>query len=187
MSGPFPVFASVPPLSSGPVHRHVDNSHASSTFATLLRPSVSGVRARQTAGFDTETGERSQLTFDLALDPASLGTRAQASAALERALAPELSRVPFVITGPVTLTVTCPAVLSPWHPDAVDYPNLQTWLWPLIDALSGADRLLVSPALVGAVHITTRNAREDFDGLSLTLAYPSRRVLEKTPLRTVAS
>jgi hypothetical protein len=165
----------------------VDDSNASSTAGTRSRPSVGEVRARQGAAFDTEPVDRSQLRFDLALDPASLATPGQASAAFADALVPQVSRTSFLIAGPVTVTVACGTVLSPWHPDAVEYPNLRTWLRPLIDALSGADRLLVSPTLVAAVQITTRNPGEKLDGMSLTLTYSSRRVLARTPLHGVAS
>jgi hypothetical protein len=144
------------------------------------------VRSRQGAALEPGFADQSQLTFDLALDPMSLGSEAEAYDAFARVLAPELNSVPFLIAAPGSLTVSCTAVPSPWHPDAVEYPHLETWLPPLIDALSGADRLLVSPSLIASIKVTTRRPEEDCHGLSITVSYPSGGVLTKRPLRSVA-
>jgi hypothetical protein len=130
--------------------------------------------------------DQSTLSFDLTLDPASLVSEAEASAAFARSLVPQVGRVPFLIAAPVTVTVACAASPSPWHPDAVVYPNLETWLQPLIEALSGADRLLVSPSLVGSIRVTTRRPDEDADALSVAVTYPPDRLLPKSPLRVIS-
>ena len=127
----------------------------------------------------------SELAFDLALDPASLVSEAQAAAAFAGTLVPQVSQVPFLIAAPVTLTVACAASPSPWHPGAVVYPNLETWLQPLIEALSGADRLLVSPSLVGSIRVATRRPDQDAGVLSIAVTYPADRLLAKTPLRVI--
>jgi hypothetical protein len=126
------------------------------------------------------------LTFHLALDPMSLVSEAEASDAFTRVLVPELTRVPFLIAAPVSLTVACAALPSTWHPDAVEYPNLERWLRPLIDALSGTDRLLASPSLVGSITVATRGPGEDVRRLSIAVGFPSDRVLVRKPLRVVA-
>jgi hypothetical protein len=143
------------------------------------------VRTRQAVDLELTFPDRSELTFDLALDPLSLVGEAEASAAFAQALVPQLDAVPFLIGAPVTLTVACPALASPWHPGAAVYPHLERWLQPLIEALSGADRLLVSPSLVGAIRVVTRTRDDELDGLSVTLTYPPDRLLPKTPLRVV--
>jgi hypothetical protein len=61
------------------------------------------------------------------------------------------------------------------------------WLRPLVDTLSGTDRLLVSPSMVSSLRITTRSRDEDLDTLALTLSYRSDRMLGKRPLRVVTS
>jgi hypothetical protein len=143
------------------------------------------VRTRQAADLEVAFLHQSELRFELALDPMSLSSDAEAAAAFARSLTPQLDRVPFLIGAPVTLTVACRATPSPWHPGAVAYPNLERWLQPLIEALSGADRLLVSPSLVGSISVVTRGD-DQLDGLSLTLTYPPDRLIPKTPLRVVA-
>ena len=80
----------------------------------------------------------------------------------------------------------CRTVPSPWQPGAVVYPHLETWLRPLIEALSGADRLLVSPSLVGSISVTTRTSEDELEGLSVMLTYPADRLLAKSPLRVVS-
>ena len=155
-----------------------------STFRTPVGPTVTGVRTRQAADLEVAFLHQSELRFELTLDPMSLSSDAEAAAAFARSLTPQLDRVPFLIGAPVTLTVACRAMPSPWHPEAVVYPNLERWLQPLIEALSGADRLLVSPSLVGSINVTTR-AGDELDGLSLTLTYPADRLIPKVPLRVV--
>ena len=143
------------------------------------------MRTRQAADLEATFLAQSALTFDLALDPMSLVSEAEASAAFARSLAPQVSGVPFLIDAPVTLAVACRSLPSPWHPATVVYPNLEKWLRPLIEALSGADRLLVSPSLVGSISVTTRTTEDDLVGLSVTLTYPPDRLLAKSPLRVV--
>jgi hypothetical protein len=143
------------------------------------------VRTGQVVDLEARFLDRSALTFDLALDPRSLASETEAAAAFARSLAPQASRVPFLIAAPVTLTVACRALPSPWHPETVVYPNLERWLRPLIDALSGADRVLVSPSLVGSISVTTRTTQDELEGLSVTLRYPPDRLLAKSPLRVV--
>ena len=144
------------------------------------------MRTRQAVDLEATFLDQSTLTFDLALDPMSLGSEAEASAAFARSLAPQVSRVPFLIAAPVTLTVACRAQPSPWYPETVVYPNLEKWLRPLVEALSGADRLLVSPSLVGSISVTTRTSEDELEGLSVTLTYPPDRLLAKSPLRVVS-
>ena len=141
------------------------------------------MRTRQAADLEATFLAQSALTFDLALDPMSLASEAEAAAAFARALAPQLVGVPFLIAAPVALTVACRALPSTWHPGTVVYPNLEKWLRPLVEALSGADRLLVSPSLVGSVSVTTRTTSDESEGLSITLTYPPDRLLAKSPLR----
>jgi hypothetical protein len=145
------------------------------------------VRSRHGGGLQPRNLAPSRLTFDLALDPLSLVSEAEASSALSRSLAPELARVPFLIAAPARLAVSCTALPSPWHPAAVAYPNLEIWLRPLIDALSGADRLLVSPSLVDSIRVATRSAQQDVGRLWVTLTYAPDRLLTKRPLGAVAS
>jgi hypothetical protein len=156
------------------------------TFATPSPPSVGGVRTPRAVDLDAPFLDRSAVTFHLALDPRSLGSETDASAAFAHSLAPQVSRVPFLIAGPVSLTVACQALPSPWHPRTVVYPNLEKWLRPLIEALSGADRLLVSPSLVGSISVTTRTMQGDPEGMSVTLTYPPDRLLAKNPLRVAS-
>jgi hypothetical protein len=147
---------------------------------TPSRPSVPGVRTGQAVDLEAIFLDQSELTFDLALDPMSLVSEAEASAAFARSLPPQLSRVPFLIAAPVALTVACRALPSPRHPGTVVYPNLERWLRPLIEALSGADRLLVAPSLVGSISVATRAGEDDSDTLSITLTYPPDRLLPKS-------
>ena len=144
------------------------------------------MRTRQAVDLEAPFLDHSALTFDLALDPMSLASEAEASAAFARSLVPQVSGVPFLIAAPVNLTVACRTVPSPWQPGAVVYPHLETWLRPLIEALSGADRLLVSPSLVGSISVTTRPGRREADGLSITLTYPPDRLIAKSPLHVVS-
>jgi hypothetical protein len=144
------------------------------------------VRTRRVADIEATFLDQSALTFDLALDPRSLASEAEASAAFARVLAPQVSGVPFLIAAPVTLSVACRTLPSPWHPETVVFPNLERWLRPLIEALSGADRLLVSPTLVGSISVTARTAEDELEGLSVTLTYPPDRLLAKSPLRVVS-
>jgi hypothetical protein len=157
----------------------------SSTSPAPSPPNLAAVRAPQVVDLDAISVARSQLTFDLALDPASLVSEAEASAGFARVLVPQVMGVPFLIGAPVSLTVACSAHASPWQPGAVVYPNLETWLRPLTEALSGADRLLVTPSLVGSIRVVTRTA-EDGEGLTVTVTYPPDRMLAKTPLRVVS-
>ena len=158
----------------------------SSISGTPPRLTVACVRATEAADLAAAYLDPSELTFDVALDPMSLASEAEASAAFARSLAPQLVRVPFLVAAPVTLTVSCPALPSPWHPESVVYPNLEKWLRPLIDALSGADRLLVSPSLVGTISVTTRARQGKVDGLSIAVTYPPGRLIAKSPLRVVS-
>jgi hypothetical protein len=143
------------------------------------------VSTRQAVDHEATFLAQSALTFDLTLDPMSLASEAAASAAFARLLAPQASRVPFLIAAPVTLAVACRSLPSPWHPATVVYPNLEKWLRPLIEALTGADRLLVSPSLVGSISVTTQTTEDELVGLSITLTYPPDRIVAKTPLRVV--
>ena len=144
------------------------------------------MRTRQAVDLEATFLDQSTLTFDLALDPMSLASEAEASAAFADALVPQVTGVPFLIAAPVSLTVACKSVPSPWHPGASVYPNLERWLRPLIEALSGADRLLVSPTLVGSISVTARTTQDELEGLSVTLTYPPDRLLAKSPLRVAS-
>jgi hypothetical protein len=129
--------------------------------------------------------DQSELAFDLALDPASLVSEAQASAAFAGTLVPQVSQVPFLIAAPGCHGEGEAAHATVRVTGAVVYPNLETWLQPLIEALSGADRLLVSPSLVGSIRVATRRPDQDAGVLSVAVTYPADRLLAKTPLRVI--
>jgi hypothetical protein len=126
-----------------------------------------------------------EVHLDLAADPLALVTPARARDVLERELLEPLGRVPYVVTSPVTLQVWCPTRPS-WQPGAVDYPNLDRWLRPLVDALAGAQRLLLSGSQVMTVDARTAPPPGERRGLSVRVAFASDACVPKTTLRLVA-
>src|SRR4051812_27774779 len=93
-----------------------------------------------------------ELNVELAADPVALVSDAEARSAFAPQVAQQVAGLPYVLAGPVTLRVSCPT--RPFRTDGlVEYPNLATWLAPLLEAFAGAGRLLLSTAQVTDIQV----------------------------------
>jgi hypothetical protein len=121
------------------------------------------------------------VSFALAVDPVSLVSEPVAAAAFAREVAARASAVPFVLAGPVTLTVRCVALPSR-HPRTVVYPNLDRWIAALLESLAGAERVLLGSSQVTRIMVSTKAPFADPRTLSISLAYRTEQCLPKAQL-----
>ncbi len=126
----------------------------------------------------------SHVSFTAAVDPEALVSEAAARSAFIGEVSDRVAALPFVVASPVTLRVTC-ATRPVRAPGLVEYPNLHRWLGPLIEALTGAGRMLLGRSQVTAVDVTTIAPPADRRTLPVTVVYDEEQRLSKADLRLV--
>src|SRR4051812_16133102 len=120
-----------------------------------------------------------ELNVELAADPVALVSDAEARSAFAPQVAQQVAGLPYVLAGPVTLRVSCPT--RPFRTDGlVEYPNLATWLAPLLEAFTGAGRLLFSTAQVTDIQVVTAAPSDPPARLSVTVVHRPDQRLPRT-------
>jgi hypothetical protein len=120
-----------------------------------------------------------ELNLELAADPVALVSDAEARAAFAQQVAQQVAGLPYMLAGPVTLRVSCPT--RPVGADGlVEYPNLAMWLAPLLEAFTGAGRLLLSKAQVTDIQVVTAAPSDPPARLSVTVIHRPDQRLPRT-------
>jgi ribosomal protein L14 len=126
-----------------------------------------------------------ELSVEVAADPVALGSEAAARATFTREVTQRVAVLPYLLAAPVTLRVSCPT--RPVRAEGlVEYPNLAIWLAPLLDALAGAGRLLLSTSQVSDIQVTTTRPSDPAGTLVVTVIHRPDQRLSRADLRLVA-
>ena len=125
-----------------------------------------------------------ELRLEVAADPAALSSQARARATFTSQVAERVAALPYLMAAPVTLRISCPT--RPVRAEGlVEYPNLATWLAPLLDALTGAGRLLLSTSQVSDIQVTTTSPADPPGTLVVSVIHRPEQRLCKADLRLV--
>ncbi len=120
----------------------------------------------------------------IAVDPSVLVSQAAARDAFAREVSERVAELPYVVASPVTLELACASRPSR-HPGLVEYPNLDRWLRPLIEALTGARRLLLGTTQVRTVDVSSMAPSADPRALLVRVVHDEDQRLPKAGLRLV--
>lgn len=125
-----------------------------------------------------------KLEITLAADPASLQSKKSSREVFDAAMTAELAKYDFLIDWQLSITVDWYG--SPrrrWETD--ELPDLDNWLKPLIDSITGPDRLLVDDSQIKSIDVAFLEGRAEASHIHITMDFMPGRSLPKNGFRFV--
>jgi Holliday junction resolvase RusA-like endonuclease len=125
-----------------------------------------------------------ELVFRVAAEPASIQSRPAARAVFEQSIRAETRKIDYIIEDKVGIDVTWfVEPLRRWETD--ELPDLDNWLKPLLDGLSGPDGVMIDDSQVCNLSVSWTEGTVNSSTLSIVMRFTPEKTWPKATLRFV--